>query len=112
MTNIVEFGFRGPSSKKEEALIPVQEAANLHITEGEEYSLECIAIGVEIALHVTRDYEAADFLMKKFLQAVNQRSIFVYFSVAETRKYLDYLDIRRSQHNKEFRIQVGKFKYE
>jgi hypothetical protein len=112
MTNIVEFGFRGPSKKKTEAVIPVQETKNLHITEGEEYDLETVAIGVEIALHITHDYEAADFLVKKFLQAVNQRSIFIYFDLDVRRKYLDYLDIQKSQHNKDLRNQVGKYKYE
>lgn len=53
--------------------------------------LEQVAKGIGIALLVTKDHEAVQFLLSKFNRAVNSRQFEVYLTPAETRKYIDYL---------------------
>lgn len=84
---------------------------NPHIMESEDYYLSDLAIGIEIAIHITQDREAARFLMKKMVQAVNSNQLWVSLDLYETRRYLDYLDIVKSQRNKDWRIELAKFKY-
>lgn len=90
---------------------PPQTTAPPVIQAGETYTLEDIATGIEIAMMVTHDTEAVAFLMKKFQQAVNQKSILVTLNIAETQQYLDYLDIVKSPRNSELRLQVAGYKY-
>lgn len=84
---------------------------NLHITEPEDYYVADVAIGIEIAIHLTGDRNVANFLMKKLNQAVNSNSLLICLNLHETRKYLDYLDIVNSTINQEWRLALAKFKY-
>jgi len=69
---------------------------NLHITVEGNYSLSQIAIGISMAMVITKDYTVVDFLLRKFNEAVAEDEWYVYLDLDETRRYLDYLDIVNS----------------
>jgi len=96
MSNIVNLFEHKPPKRKQQP--------NLHITEPGEYDLEALAVGISIALTVAPDDDAVKLFMEKFTYAVNTRQTYVEFTLEETRKYLDYLDVVRSPRNTELRI--------
>lgn len=69
---------------------------NLHITTEGSYTLSQVAIGMSIAMVITKDYAVVDFLLRKFNEAVAEDDWYVHLNLDETRKYLDYLDIVNS----------------
>lgn len=106
MTNIIHLGMRQDQIKK-----ATDASKNLHIKEAQQYSLEEAAIGIEIAIVLFNDQDAAQFLINKMQQSINKKSIEISLNLFETRKYLDYLDIINSNVNQELRLQLAKHKY-
>ena len=108
-TNVISLvaPYTQKSLLNEASIATVESLSNFHVLEGGEYTLEDVAIGISIAIKVTKDLEVALFLMEKFKEAVNEQEIFVYLSLEETRKYLDYIDILQSKKNTELRLALS-----
>jgi len=93
MTKVVQLVTRQPYKKPPH--VP-NISDNLHITVEGNYSLSQIAIGISMAMVITKDYTVVDFLLRKFNEAVAEDEWYVYLDLDETRRYLDYLDIVNS----------------
>ena len=113
MSNVINF-FAGKPKRSQKTAFASSQAAetgiNLHMTEGQFYSYEEVGIGIEIALLINKNYADAQYMLTKMQLSLNMRAERVYFNLAETRKYLDYLDIINSPHNKELMFALSNYK--
>jgi hypothetical protein len=105
MTNVIKINSKKP-------IIPYREQLpNTHITEPGTYDLSTVAIGIEMALIITKDQEAVAFLLGEFNAAVKAGITDINLTLEETRKYIDYLDILQSKLNSEWRLEIARYKY-